>query len=752
MKWNSRRIQSRIGPAAHRPTALLAAAACGAALVGALLTGAPPTSAAASPWSVQQVPPTDTSTPAAQFDDVSCPTRTSCMAVGEYVGTDGAEYTLSEQWNGSTWRIIRPVSPAGALSSSLTDVSCVSSRSCEAIGQIGATLLAESWNGTSWRRVAIQRGSLFLNGMSCATASSCIAVADPTTEGVKSFHDVAEHWNGHRWSALTPKRPLAFTYLQGVSCPAARSCYVAGWATHTRFGTQHPLVERWNGTGWSVQAVRKPASANAALASISCPTTTSCTAVGSLGSDNIRPLVEDLSQGRWTEGLPGVPAAAENGTASFYGISCGSPRVCTALLGYLNSGEEATWATASRGATGGFRVTLPPGDVSSDRAAALSCRPVACELVGSLNSEDGQGDHLSSGTTLAERGSGGHFTAQVTLNPAGTAGGSLTSVSCVASGFCAAAATSANNDTAPHPLLVRASARGPWTVPAGSAPASVQSVSCTSAAFCVALDSATGAETWNGSTWTPISTPSPYDASQGGLVTVSCTATDACVAVGATKTKIGASSQAVADRWNGSTWTALEPPAPAGALRSGLSGVSCTSPTHCVAAGYYLATAASQTRALIETWDSGTGWTIGSPDMPVVNNFPQHTSVSCATASACMVTYGDWGEALARWWNGKAWAAPAFVAPTPRSQVTSVYGVSCPTSTSCTAVGTFDYSSGSGALVQSWNGSKWTVVAAPKPAGGDGALAAVSCPSITACTAVGVNQRIVDVPFAEIRS
>lgn len=137
-------------------------------------------------------------------------------------------------------------------------------------------------------------------------ASSCLAVGYRTPVVDFNFTAIAEHWNGHRWSVISPKHLPAFAELAGVSCPAARSCYAAGWASRTRFGTQHPLIEHWNGITWSARKVGKP-SAYADLRSISCPTTTSCTAVGSLGNDNTRPLVEDLSKGKWTEGLPGAP-------------------------------------------------------------------------------------------------------------------------------------------------------------------------------------------------------------------------------------------------------------------------------------------------------------------------------------------------------------------------------------------------------------------------------------------------------------
>jgi hypothetical protein len=149
----------------------------------------------------------------------------------------------------------------------------------------------------------------------------------------------------------------------------------------------------------------------------------------------------------------------------------------------------------------------------------------------------------------------------------------------------------------------------------------------------------------------------------------------------------------------------------------------------------------------VETWN-GTTWTRNSPNIRV--NFPRHVGVSCATASACMVTWGDFGEAQAQWWNGTKWISTTFAGPTGRGQERSISGVSCTSATSCTAAGGFDYSTGSGPLVESWNGSKWMVTGAPNPAIGIGFFNGVSCTS-AGCTAAGGIQRIENVPFAEVR-
>jgi hypothetical protein len=358
----------------------------------------------------------------------------------------------------------------------------------------------------------------------------------------------------------------------------------------------------------------------------------------------------------------------------------------------------------------------------------VSCNTGGCTIAGAFNTNSGRGGDDGTGTTMALRGSGSHFTLQHTPNPAGTAGGDLASVSCVASGFCAAAAESGQNQDlhkGDPAVMVRMTAHGPWQAAQNAGSGFLPSISCVSATFCLALGSPAGAEKWDGTSWSELSAPAPFEPADGGLRGLSCVSSTACLAVGSTLTNAGLKSQALAAFWNGTTWKTLTPIRPKGATWSRLDAVSCISATHCVAAGYYLPAGGGGPRALVETWDNGT-WTRDTPNFRV--GFPEHVSASCATRSACMVLWGSFGTNSALWWNG----------------------TTCTSATSCTAAGSFDYSTGSGPLVESWNGSTWTVTGAPNPAIGIGSFNGVSC-TAAGCTAAGGIHRHENVPFAEVR-
>src|SRR5205807_5542032 len=74
--------------------------------------------------------------------------------------------------------------------------------------------------------------------------------------------------------------------------------------------------------------------------------------------------------------------------------------------------------------------------------------------------------------------------------------------------------------------------------------------------------------------------------------------------------------------------------------------------------------------------------------------------------------------------------------PSPGPVTNALFGVSCISATACAAVGTYEPGSGgTRTLIESWNGTSWSVVPSPSPA--DPVLSNVSCASATACMGVG---------------
>ena len=92
-------------------------------------------------------------------------------------------------------------------------------------------------------------------GIACPAATSCFAVGwwqDPSSGATKTLVD---HWDGAVWSIQTSPNPVGEKNLfRSVSCPSPTSCFAVG--ENQSGSTQTTLIEHWNGTAWTVQVVR----------------------------------------------------------------------------------------------------------------------------------------------------------------------------------------------------------------------------------------------------------------------------------------------------------------------------------------------------------------------------------------------------------------------------------------------------------------------------------------------------------------
>jgi hypothetical protein len=108
------------------------------------------------------------------------------------------------------------------------------------------------------------------------------------------------------------------------------------------------------------------------------------------------------------------------------------------------------------------------------------------------------------------------------------------------------------------------------------------------------------------------------------------------------------------------------------------------------------------------------------------------------TAVGYYVNSAGTPETLAEHWDGTTWT----IQPTPNGEV-SLSAVSCTSATACSAVG--DYVStiapgttGELTLAEAWDGTTWTIQPTPNSTGrANSFLNGVSCTSTTKCTAVG---------------
>jgi hypothetical protein len=157
---------------------------------------------------------------------------------------------------------------------------------------------AESWNGTTWSATSapplpsgMTNGAL--EGLSCTSATSCMAGGNAENGSLGRHQALAESWNGTKWTQINTPNPSEApggNDFYAVSCLSANSCFAVGRRVNKYeepfSGWYVPLegrglAETWNGTTWSVQATANPESMKwVAFAGISCSSSTACTAVG----------------------------------------------------------------------------------------------------------------------------------------------------------------------------------------------------------------------------------------------------------------------------------------------------------------------------------------------------------------------------------------------------------------------------------------------------------------------------------------
>ncbi len=114
-------------------------------------------------WQVPSVPLPDGGTSGSHLDGVSCAAVNRCVAVGAIESyPTGTSTAAAVTWNGRAWTATRVPAPGKNKTSIFADVTCPTATDCVAVGQSGparsangaGTALSGFWNGKSWRLVA----------------------------------------------------------------------------------------------------------------------------------------------------------------------------------------------------------------------------------------------------------------------------------------------------------------------------------------------------------------------------------------------------------------------------------------------------------------------------------------------------------------------------------------------------------------------------------------------------------------------
>jgi hypothetical protein len=696
----------------------------------------------------------------------------------------------------NNWALTPSASPAGFTDNQIAAVSCPVGGPCVAVGHSGRggseTALAEEQQGNTWVLVGTpELGSRqsHLDGLSCPSAGECVAVGF-YENGKGTDRALVEVFSSGTWTVEPSPDPGAGpAQLAGVSCASASSCVAVGH--YTSGATVRALVEVLSGSSWSVVNSPDRSSTHDQLNAVACTSATSCVAVGYYydGSDD-QTLVEALSAGTWeletspdhgpahneldavsctpAAGAPSTSAAPSTSpTPSSSGVASPAAAQCAAVGFYYNAHADQTLIEMLAGGAWALAAS-PDRSVANNLLDGVSCVSVtSCDAVG----------HYSTGRAervLVETLSGAAWSAPKSSADAGPGDDQLAGVSCGPTGVCAAVGSYTSGST--YQALVETSNGGPWTVaPSGDETlphAALAGVACPPAGACTAvgdyLDS-TGAdrallETLSGGTWNASPGLSSGPSATGNyLNAVSCPAAGSCAAVGYYVDSAGA-YQALLETLSNGAWSVSPAPSPApGAIGAYLAGVSCPAAGTCAAVGYYLDSTHAY-HPLVETLSGGT-WEVSGSASPspgaaalAGTSDAYLTDVSCPVVGSCVaVGYYAGGtgsaQALVETLSGGTWSvgpSPAAPAGAARSYLR---GVACPAAGSCVAVGYYAKNSGGAeALAEVLSNGTWSLSPGQSPGPMANFLEGVSCPSEGACVAAGyvVASDGFDEPLVEL--
>jgi subtilisin family serine protease len=344
-------------------------------------------------WSQQPAPSPSGST-SSSFAASSCPSRDACIGVGG--NANGSGGLFAEIWDGESWTATGSITAPSGKSSYLYDLSCPAVDACVAVGTYAVEekgnsyprSFAEHWDGSEWTLELLHPSgseNSELLGISCLTASSCVAVG---------MERLAMHWNGSGWSTQSVPLPAGGTggSLEDVSCNAT-GCLAAG--SYESSSGNHPLAEWWNGSKWAPLADldiddlwpggEAPEGAEANLNFASCAAD-GCTVAGAIGGEDesewkAAAFLASWSGSSWSPNVVS-PLGLDPELASPVGLSCASIDACI-VVGSRFEGEAEPYAARWNGSEWSLQVFSLPSGATEAGLSDVSCSDRgACTAVG----------------------------------------------------------------------------------------------------------------------------------------------------------------------------------------------------------------------------------------------------------------------------------------------------------------------------------------------------------------------------------
>jgi len=237
--------------------------------------------------------------------DVDAISKTNAWAVGYYADAHGHSRTLTEHWNGTSWKIV-PSPNNGTGDNTLHGVAAVNGTHVWAVGYTGPTPgegpLIEHWNGSSWSRfppAGLGGIPSILNDVAVISPSNVVAVGH---RGITPTGTHVERFDGASWKAEASANSTtgSGSELWAVSTGSAGAQWSVGESVNQQ-GNARTLAERSTGGAWTLFPPVNVGAAPNELFGVSALSATKAFAVGQRKtSSHVRKtLAEFFSNGSW---------------------------------------------------------------------------------------------------------------------------------------------------------------------------------------------------------------------------------------------------------------------------------------------------------------------------------------------------------------------------------------------------------------------------------------------------------------------
>jgi len=413
---------------------------------------------------------------------------------------------------------------------------------------------------------------------------------------------------------------LLVVSLVGASVPAAGLSGTALSAADLS-GTSTPRSSATNtGPSWTLQSTPDPmGSVGSYLSSVSCGTSKMCMGVGTYYTTFNPPpgiqrtLAESWNGTSWA--IVTTPPISGVDNALLSAVSCRKKNSCIAV-GYTVTKPDNPVVRALVESWNGtlwsiVATPLPAAATSTTLADVWCASPEACVAVGSYAKA---GNELP----LSEAWNGSAWSILNAPNPHAENGSTFTAIDCVTASTCEVTGDYDYADVA-QSLIAYSYRATTWDPqkqknPVGEGESnSNDGLSCADANACAAVGSWTNnaplalAELWNGVSWSRRRVPAPSGSKTDELNGVSCVSENACIAVGDWADNLqGNPNNTLSEKWNGTEWHVSKTPALPGSSSS-LSDVTCLAATDCLSVGYSFDTSTGTAVTLAEQYASTTG-------------------------------------------------------------------------------------------------------------------------------------------------